>query len=400
MKNSQFVTENSSKTALHFRDLSGGDIATQSNNHQKLTDKNLYSLCKMYGAQALQARRKFAGLLPEVERRKLFEQRKFLAKRSFYSIYEFAARLAGMSRDQVDVVLRLDRKFQELPQLHALLVNGEVSHNKLIRVASIATKENETELARAVQKLSKAAIDAFVRDVKYAKNEMEIQTAAAQQNDENKIQDGLFEPKTGQDSLPVQSGPRAGGDERTGGDELSQKFESTNNTAEKNVAASKNLVLGMPTTNDPNGTAQISAADLNLLAALSPRLKTKLHELLNKGLDLNQILLQLLVERDEKIEDTKQKIALEQNEKEEVEKNIGKRTSRHIPAAIRKIIHAEFGTVCSISGCIKPAANLHHTQRFAVSQSHNPYFIAPLCKGHHDIAHKMDGKYATQTRAV
>ena len=36
------------------------------------------------------------------------------------------------------------------------------------------------------------------------------------------------------------------------------------------------------------------------------------------------------------------------------------------------------------------AKNIHHTARFGVSQSHNPYFIAPLCKQHHDIAHVMD----------
>ncbi|PIQ77911.1 hypothetical protein COV82_02350 [Candidatus Peregrinibacteria bacterium CG11_big_fil_rev_8_21_14_0_20_46_8] len=335
-------------------------------NHQKINDGALYKLCKAYGAQALEARRKFAGLLPEVARRKLFEKRKF------HSIYEFAAKLAGMSRDQVDLILRLERKFQEMPGLYAALVNGEVSHNKLVRVAAIATPENDEELARAVRRLSKASLDVFVKDMKIVQQEKvshehsgnEIQNVGTVQNFE--IQDALFKPKNEQNSLYGQS------------------------TASDAAAAD----------NSRTNAKAASAADLKLLTALSPELKEKLHELLNKGFDLNETLLQLLAERDEKIQQTKQKIAIEQNEKEEIKKNIGKRASRHIPAAIRKIIHAEFGTICAISGCIKPSENLHHTDRFSVSQSHNPYFIAPLCKAHHDIAHKMDERYAMHAQTA
>lgn len=77
----------------------------------EMTDQELYNLCRKYGEMTLSAKRKFAGLLPEVLRRKLYE------KKGFSSIFEFAARLAGMSREQVQLVLNLEKKFENKPLL-------------------------------------------------------------------------------------------------------------------------------------------------------------------------------------------------------------------------------------------------------------------------------------------
>lgn len=64
-----------------------------------LSDENLYKLCQQYGEQARVWRQKFAGLLPEVHRRKLYE------KKGFSSIFEFAAKLAGMSEEKRNLLL-------------------------------------------------------------------------------------------------------------------------------------------------------------------------------------------------------------------------------------------------------------------------------------------------------
>ena len=48
-----------------------------------MTDEKLYELAKMYGRNALVWRQKFMGLLPEVEKRKLYE------RKNFGSIFEF-----------------------------------------------------------------------------------------------------------------------------------------------------------------------------------------------------------------------------------------------------------------------------------------------------------------------
>ncbi|OGJ45745.1 hypothetical protein A3J23_01405 [Candidatus Peregrinibacteria bacterium RIFCSPLOWO2_02_FULL_48_14] len=123
-----------------------------------MTDEKLYELARLYGRNALYWRRKFMGLLPEVEKRKLYE------RKNFGSIFEFAYKLAGLSEQQVRTALNLERRFESLPALKALLVEGKVSINKLVRVASIATVENEGELAEAVQLLPKKALETWVHD--------------------------------------------------------------------------------------------------------------------------------------------------------------------------------------------------------------------------------------------
>ncbi|MEK9159787.1 MAG: hypothetical protein AAB383_03600 [Patescibacteria group bacterium] len=124
----------------------------------KISDEKLYQLCKQYGAQARQWRQKFIGLLPEVNRRRLYE------KKGFESIFVFAAKLAGLSQEQVRLALNLEKRFSDKPSLKNLLLDGEVSLNKLTRVASIATVENEEELAEKVKLLSQPALETLVRD--------------------------------------------------------------------------------------------------------------------------------------------------------------------------------------------------------------------------------------------
>ncbi len=124
----------------------------------KITDEKLYQLCKEYGKSARLWRQKFIGLLPEVNRRRLYE------KKGFESIFVFAAKLAGLSQEQVRLALNLERRFEDKPNLKNLLVEGEVSLNKLTRVVSIATSDNEKELAQKVKLLSQSALETLARD--------------------------------------------------------------------------------------------------------------------------------------------------------------------------------------------------------------------------------------------
>ncbi len=148
-----------------------------------MTDEQLYEKARMYGRNALLWRQKFLGLLPEVEKRRLY-----LAK-GFLSVFEFASKLAGVSEEHVRTALNLGRRFAELPALKSLLENGEVSINKLVRIQSIATLQNEAELARVVQVLPKSALETLVRDEKSL--------------DVNGLVEPLFDVK----SLPGQTSP-------------------------------------------------------------------------------------------------------------------------------------------------------------------------------------------------
>jgi hypothetical protein len=135
-----------------------------SQSFKGMTDSQLYQFCKKYGALSLEARRKFAGALPEVFQRKLYK------KRGCGSIHEFAAKLAGMSQKSVDKVLRLNKKLENKPALKQLLESGEQGWSKIETVAYIATSETDKKWANKVETLPFQALSAYVKEVRKSQN--------------------------------------------------------------------------------------------------------------------------------------------------------------------------------------------------------------------------------------
>ena len=133
-------------------------------NLAQIPDNELLSLCRQYGKNALLWRRKFESLLPEVFRRRLYE------KENCSSIYEFAAKFAGLSEAQVNTALHIEKKLQGKPTLLGLFHNAEVSTNKLVRVLTIATEANEEDLAQKLKIFSQKTMEVFVRDLKKEQN--------------------------------------------------------------------------------------------------------------------------------------------------------------------------------------------------------------------------------------
>ena len=279
-----------------------------------ISDEKLFQMARQFGSNALLWRRRFTGLLPEVDRRRLWE------KKGYESVFVFGKKLAGLSEKQIRMVLNLERRFKYAPALKSLLVNGEVSVNKLARVASIATKENEEELAEKVSVLPKKAIEVFVRDEKLATNE------------ESEMQNGFIKPKNDAKSLPGQT------------------FDKLQ---------------------------------------ISDEVAAKLLELQEKGIDVNEFLLDALAKRETSI----------LQEKEDIAKELEETDSRYVPAKVQRIVQKEHGDKCSIPGCCKPASALHHTQAFALGRRHDPRFLAPLCNEHHAIAHSINVR-ASEMRQV
>ena len=154
----------------------------------KWSDGELYSKCQYYGTAARVWRQKFIGLLPEVNRRQLYE------RKGFDTIFEFAFKLCGLSKEQVHLALNLRQRVEDKPALKKMLENGEVSMNKLARVVSIATPENEEELAEKIKILPARALETLVRDEKHLRKEAEFKN-------ENGLGKPLFEDK----SLHVQT---------------------------------------------------------------------------------------------------------------------------------------------------------------------------------------------------
>ena len=307
-----------------------------------MSDKELYAICKKWGAEVLEARRKFGGLLPEVYRREMAAWEKgesWFRKRKFMCVYDFAARLAGMSREQVDQVLRLDKRFIDKPVLREALSGGTVSANKLARVVSVATVENQREILGKVEALSKAALDTFVKDYQR----------------DNKNSDGLNEPKGGQISL----------------------YGQTQN-------ADIGLTEAIAKT-EPEQGAQVKPGKLPV--NLDEDIAKELLEMQAKNIDVNGLLRKFLKERKEKQEQEKQEVAQKQMQEASDRAMIGFPAKRYVPADVRRVVIAEFGDKCSMPGCMKPAGNLHHEKGFAKDQCHDPRFLRPLCRGHHELAH-------------
>jgi hypothetical protein len=341
-----------------------------------LTLCRLFNRCKKYGKEALRARQIFGGLLPEVCKRRLYE------KKGFDSIYEFAAKLAGLTHDQVDTYIRLERKYEDKPVLHRALVEGQISVNKLVRIASIATTENQSELFEVAQKLSKAAIDVYVKDYKAdragetcragstgaagrdAGGNLQIFAAAITVASEAAAPAGKIATYNG--SLPIENAPKP-----------------------------------LPVQSFGASTPNI---DFEVIAALTPELKIKIKALLEKGINVSELFTEFLERRDQEIANKKEEIAANIENKSaprtQIESNVRhakiteqKPVTRHIPATVKSIIRQEFGTKCANQNCIKIFQNLHHQKKFAVYKTHDPRFIKPLCKAHHELEHLDDLHY-------
>lgn len=110
-----------------------------------------------YGTHAKEWRRKCALLLPDIEKYEIWR------RKGFQSIYEYAAKLAGLTRLQVDDAIRILRKIVDKPSLMAIAQQKGI--NAVRPVATIATKETDQYWAKKADTMSKNELETFVRDI-------------------------------------------------------------------------------------------------------------------------------------------------------------------------------------------------------------------------------------------
>ncbi|MCX6733189.1 MAG: hypothetical protein NTX63_00035 [Candidatus Peregrinibacteria bacterium] len=116
---------------------------------------------------------------------------------------------------------------------------------------------------------------------------------------------------------------------------------------------------------------------------LAEDVEGELQRLHHKGIDVNGELRLYLIQRKECIDNEKMRLGVLANERKSV-------SGRYIPIDIKNILKKEYGKICSIDACNKPSNDIHHLQRFGYVRQHNPQFMAPLCREHHQIAHSID----------
>lgn len=126
-----------------------------------------------YGRNAKEWQRKCILLLPEIAKREVWKAK------GFSCIYEYAGKLAGMSRGQVDDALYILRKIEDKPALIKVVETKGV--NAVRPVIGIATSEDEKFWAGKAKEMSWHTLSTYVRDFRH-----EQQVRSAPEN-ENKI---------------------------------------------------------------------------------------------------------------------------------------------------------------------------------------------------------------------
>lgn len=217
---------------------------------------------------------------------------------------------------------------------------------------SVATVENQSEMLEKVQTLSKVALDVYVKDLKNGNSE------------------GLHKLNNDHFGLSVQTKNYDLADEQAilkidqYADEQAnrQNERYTNKQIKLNADCSANLKL-----------------DEDVLVQLL--------EMQKRGIDVNRFLRNALKKRSEIIEQKKEELSKIELQKAEDRAIIGYPASRHISTKIKRILIHEFGTKCSAPDCNKPSTQLHHQKPFAIYGTHDPNYIKPLCRGHHELQH-------------
>ncbi len=246
-----------------------------------------------YGRNAREWMHKCVMLLPEIERERVWE------KKGFGSIYEYAAKLAGMSRSCVDEALRVLKKIEDKPELRAVVENQGIGAVR--PVATIATTETAEFWAEKVKSMSKHALEVYVQETRKQNQESREHSEAPQ-------------------LLP--------------GEKLTKLVEMD----------------------------------------LDPEIATRLEKLcVASGGDWNAVMQEFLDLRDEK---------LREQQPDAVEAS-----SRHIPAEIERFVIKRSGSLCEFPKCTRRYAILHHTQRFALEEVHDPARLVALCTAHERLVH-------------
>ncbi|NIA02321.1 MAG: hypothetical protein GWP15_02975, partial [Nitrospirae bacterium] len=101
---------------------------------------------------------KLLDLLPKILEQKIYEQE------GYGNIYDYAAKIAGLSSGVVDKTLKIKGKLQDMPHLQKAIETQGI--NKVGIVAGLATKENEKELAEKVIHMSKPALQEYSKEAR------------------------------------------------------------------------------------------------------------------------------------------------------------------------------------------------------------------------------------------
>lgn len=352
---------------------------------ETLTDRQLFEAAQRIGALALKSRREFIGLLPLIERRRVYEGR------MFYSIYDFAAKVGGIGREVVTEVMRLDAQLRELPLVRKLLYSGKVGWSKIRMVTAWLSVDNQKEWIEKLENLSNRALQVYLRDYH------------SQLEKENIIE--LFPERSSFLLTPEVFSIKPSNFEKTA-ENKAENFGAEISEYNRNISESQTppaYILPPPPSKLTHLAHQRETFTFSLQSDIAVRLRLfrqKLEKDRRELITWEEVMVEFLKMIESEME-YKEKKKSEEALKKEQEKirqaeEISKQKSatRYIPAHIRHIVDQQYSGLCAFRDCKQPATIYHHTRRFALSNKgdsqaevHDPRFIKPLCEPHERIIH-------------
>ncbi len=120
--------------------------------------KNLHKEFVRLGRERNRITYKLLALLPKINELKIYE------KEGYANIYNYSAKIAGLSSRVVGKTLKLKEKLRDMPHLQKAIETQGI--NKVGIVAGLATRENEKELAEKVEHMSKPALQEYSKEVR------------------------------------------------------------------------------------------------------------------------------------------------------------------------------------------------------------------------------------------
>ncbi len=168
-------------------------IGTRKSEKLSEADKVIHDQFSRYGKNAKDWMKKCVFMLPNIEKNKIWK------KNGFGSIYEYAAKIAGMSRSKVDEALWILKKIEDKPEL--LKVVEMKGIHRVKPIANVATIETEVFWADKAMGMSQSTLRTYVRDLKIqnihrqSSNTQSMSHPSCWVNPGNPQNNGLCEPK-------------------------------------------------------------------------------------------------------------------------------------------------------------------------------------------------------------
>lgn len=303
-------------------------------------DKILHQKFIQLGKERNKLTRELLAMLPEIYKREIYK------KEGYQTIYEYAGKIAGLSKFVVEKILRTEKYLEKKPFLKKAILTQGI--HKVALVAKIATLENEKIWADKIENMSKTAIQELSKEVRN-KPFFEVKCEAVQ----TQIKIELDE-------------------------EMQFLFLKLKNRIGKNMSnreAMRQILLKLT---EQEFQKKITIAE--------KQIAEKQKE--NGGKKITIAKIQKVNNGQQIVQQRPQQTLIPEQTIQKVKKSPGKnlpKVSRYIPIAKKREVLNKNNGKCEYPGCDNPIEVFHHKNRFAISKSHDS--VSGMCKIHHEFAH-------------